>query len=618
MTRYSAERARAAMRRPSEELFRRLLKQLEPLEPMTVSEWADRYRRLSTESAAEPGKWRTDRAPYQRDPQDAIADRSVKKVVLMWGAQMGKTDSAILNPLGYYMQRYPSPIMILQPSVEMAETVSKNRLSPMLRDTPVLAELVANKSRDKNNTILEKQFPGGYVVLTGANSPSALASRPIRVLFADEIDRYPPTAGKEGDPLSLAEKRMTAFWDKKEVVTSTPTIKGTSRIEIEYENSTREVWNVPCPCCGAYQPIKWANIKFDAQAFRDETDMEVLCECAECGVVSSEAEWRAGFSKGEYIAERPGLETRGFFVNALMSTLCTWKEIVQEYLKAVDESKTGNMELLKTWVNTRLAETWEIDGVEADDKGLLERLEDYGCEVPDEVIYLTCGVDTQDDRFEYEVVGWGVGKESWGIEYGRIYGDLKQPEIWEQLDEILTERTWQKADGTRIGIAKSCLDTGGHFTLEAYRFCLPRFPQVYAIKGGHGMETPFISNPTRSNRVKVPLYTLGVSTGKVTIYNRLAIDEPGPGYCHFPAGGRGYDENYFKGLTAEKLVTRYKAGRKIMEWQLKDGGFRRNEPLDTRNYATAALEIGNLTLDPNAQKKKLTRGRRQLRKGIEI
>lgn len=602
------------------ELFRRVLKKLKPPPEMDMSEWADNYRILSAESSSEPGRWRTDRAPYQREPMNAISDHHVKKVVLMWAAQMGKTDSAILNPIGYFMHYDPAPIMVLQPTVDMAETVSKQRLSPMLRDTPVLAALTENKSRNRSNTIQEKQFPGGYVTLQGANSPASLASRPIRILCADEVDRYPPSAGKEGDPLALAEKRISAFWNKKEIVTSTPTIKQQSRVEVEFEHSTMEYWNVPCPSCGKYQQLTWAKIKFDSDGFRDGISRDVYHECEFCKVVSSEAEWKALFHKGKYVALHPKRKTRGFYVNALASLLPTgdWEKIVDEYLTAVDEARKGNMEPMKTWTNTSMAETWDEAGEQVSDDDLLNRLEDYGAEVPDEVVALTCGVDTQDNRFEYEVVGWGLGMESWGIEKGIIPGDLKLKDVWERLDAMLL-RSWKKADGLEMPLTATCIDTGGHFTVEVERFCLERWSRnVWAIKGSNkGMEAPFITNPTRNNRVKVPLFTIGVDTGKCLVYDRLKIEKPGPGYCHFPAGDKGYDAMYFKGLTAEKHVVTYKQGRSTWAWVLKNQGFRRNEPLDIRNYATAAVAIANLNLEPAQKKTTVKRGRRQRSRGLE-
>ena len=390
------------MRENTRKLFKRIFEVLKPPPDLKLSEWADQYRRLSSEASAEPGRWRTEKAPYQKEIMDAITDITIKKVVVMSAAQVGKTDAVILNPIGYYIHYDPSPMMVLQPTIQMAESFSKERLSPMLRDTPVLSERVNDKSRNSGNTILQKIFPGGHVTMVGANSPASLASRPIRILLADEIDRYPATAGTEGDPLLLAAKRLTTFWNKKEVNVSTPGNKETSRIAVEYEHSSRGEWNTPCPCCGELQPLKWGNVDFDKD---DLSEIRYVCE--KCGVISNEIEWKVHFKEGCFIHEDPENPVKGFHLNTLASTLATWREVVEKFLKANEEKKKGNIELLKTWTNTELGETWEEDGEQMDEETLLKRRERYNCEVPEEVLYLTAGVDTQDDRFEIEVVGWG-------------------------------------------------------------------------------------------------------------------------------------------------------------------------------------------------------------------
>ena len=255
---------------------------------------------------------------------------------------------------------------------------------------------------------------------------------------------------------------------------------------------------------------------------------------------------------------------------------------------------------MKSWVNTELGQTWEEQGEKASKDDLLKRRERYRCEVPDEVIAITAGIDTQDDRFEVEVVGWGVEHESYGIIYKRIYGDLKQSEVWKNLDDFL-KQTFKKADGTAMRISCACMDSGGHFTNKVYKFCKARTARkIFAIKGGNeGTARPYISKPTKNNREQAYLFTLGVDTGKSLLLQRLQIEEEGPGYCHFPKDEneyiRGYDEDYFKGLTAEKQVLKYKKGRPYFVWELT-GETKRNEPLDCRNYAQAAIEITGLTL----------------------
>jgi phage terminase large subunit GpA-like protein len=597
------------------DMLSRCIEKLKPPPELTLSQWADRYRVLSQESSAEPGKWHTDKAPYQRAIMDAIGDPHTRRVVIMCAAQLGKTE-LLLNILGYYMAYSPAPILVMQPTLDMGQTFSKDRLAPMLRDTPALRGLVDVKSRYSGNTIMKKNFPGGHVTIVGANSATGLASRPIKVLLADEVDRYPGSAGTEGDPLSLAQKRQTTFWDKKTIMVSTPVIKGQSRIETEYNQSTKEEWNIPCPVCKHYQPLVWANIIFDSS----NPDKAPLYKCEKCGAESGEYEWKAQEKYGMYVAENTEAETRGFHLNTLASTFCGWKEVVQKFLVAKEQMDQGNPEGMKVWVNTELGETWEERGETVEGEELYNRREIYGAEVPDGVIVLTAGVDVQDDRFEVEVVGWGVGKESWGIRYQKIYGDMLKEQVWEDLDNFLMSG-FQKKDGTTLHILATCMDSGGHHTDQVYRFTKARFERrVWAIKGKGGAETPYIRNPSTNNRVKTPLFIIGVDAGKTLLYQRLRHGTKGPNYCHFPEDeAAGYDQAYFHGLTSEKMVVRFRKGRSVTVWEIKDSSHKRNEPLDLRNYATAALEIANPVLntaEPGKNKAAKRTGRRKISGGI--
>lgn len=596
-------------------MLARCVATLKPPPELTLSQWADRYRMLSAESSAEPGRWHTDKAPYQREIMDAIGDAHIRRVVIMCAAQLGKTE-LLLNILGYFMAYAPAPILVMQPTLDMGQTFSKDRLAPMIRDTPVLRGLVDVKSRYAGNTILKKNFPGGHITIVGANSATGLASRPIKVLLADEVDRYPGSAGTEGDPLSLAQKRQTTFWDKKTVMVSTPVIKGHSRIETEYNQSTREEWNVPCPECGHYQPFVWANLIFDP----DDLQKEIVYKCERCGCVANEYRWKQQSQQGRFVAENPGAETRGFHLNTLASTFCGWKEIVQKFIVAKEQLDQGNPEGMKVWVNTELGETWEERGEQVEDTELFNRREIYDAVVPEEVLVLTAGVDVQDDRFEVEIVGWGVGKESWGIRYQKIYGDMLKEQVWEDLDAFL-QTVWCKKDGTALRIISCCIDSGGHHTDQVYRFTKERYERgVWAIKGKGGAEVPYIRNPTTNNRVKTPLFIIGVDAGKSLLYQRLRHNTKGPNYCHFPANAEaGYDETYFKGLTSEKMVVRFRKGRSVTVWELKDSKYKRNEPLDLRNYATAALEIANPVLakpEPGMAQRPRRAGRRRITGGI--
>jgi phage terminase large subunit GpA-like protein len=563
-------------------LFREIARVVAPPPDLTVSQWADLYRRLSSESSAEPGQWRTDRAPYQRGIMDAINDPAVETVVVMTSAQVGKTE-IILNIIGYHIDYDPAPIMVMQPTLAMAQTFSKDRLAPMLRDSPALQGKVADaRSRDSGNTVLHKTFPGGHITMVGANSPSSLASRPIRILLADEVDRFPASAGAEGDPLTLAEKRTTTFWNRKKIYVSTPTIKGVSRIEAAFLNSSQEEWCLPCPSCGEYQPLTWGQIQFD----------DVTHRCKFCGFSHGEFEWKAG--KGKWIAKNPdSKKVRGFHLNELASPWKRWSTIIEEFKQA----KAGGVETLKAWVNTTLGETWEEEGIGIEIGDLIKRRERYGCEVPNGVLVLTAGVDVQDNRLEYEIVGWGEGKESWGIQYGVIMGDPGQQHVWDMLDGVLM-KDYVRQDGQKLQIMTTCIDSGGHYTQEVYEYCKKReLQRVWAIKGQGGSGVPYIQRPKTRNKAGVWLFNIGVDVGKDTITSRLKVDFEGPGYCHFPIDGeKGYDEAYFEGLTSEHRVVRYSKGKPIIHWEKRTSGAR-NEPFDLRNYATAAFEILNPPLE---------------------
>lgn len=582
----------------TEKFFQRIAKDvMMPPPDMTVSEWADAYRQLSSESSAEPGQWRTDRAPYQREIMDAVTDPRYEDIVIMASAQVGKSE-LLLNAVGYHIDMDPGPILIIQPTESKAKDFSKERLAPMIRDCPTLRQKIGDtKTRDAGNTVLQKSFPGGYVALGGANAPAGLASRPIRVLLADEIDRFPVSAGAEGDPLDLAEKRTNNFYNRKKIKVSTPTNKGSSRIEKEFELSTKEYYNLPCPSCGEHQPLKWAQIHFESKCH----------VCKKCGAMHNEYEWKE--QHGKWIAEEPDAKIRGFHLNELLSPWRKWEEIIDAFKKA----KKNGSEAMKVWVNTSLGETWEEEGQQLDQDDLYNRREEYEAEVPDEVKILTAAVDVQDDRFEIEVVGWGEGRESWGIEYHVLFGDLKQPRIWEELDLYLS-KTWEKADGKKFGIACTCMDSGGHFTQEVYRFTKPREARrIYAIKGASvqkGDYVPLIAGTSRPKPLKALLVSLGVNDGKSRVMSNLQITDFGPNYCHFP-NGRGYERAYFEGLTAEKLETRYEKGVPYQAWRKIRA---RNEPLDLRVYNTAALEILNPNLEKEYHMLSVKKKRRRIRR----
>jgi phage terminase large subunit GpA-like protein len=558
-----------------------IAKALKPPPKLTVSEWADAYRVLSSEAAAEPGKWSTSRAEYQRGMMDAVSDPSIETIVLMTCAQVGKTE-LINNVVGYHIHQDPAPMLVVQPTLEMAQTWSKDRLSPCLRDTPVLAGKVKDpRSRDSGNTTLHKSFAGGHVTACGANSPSSLASRPCRIILCDEVDRYPLSAGSEGDPVSLAKKRSSTFWNRKIILVSTPTEKGASRIEQAYDESDQRKYFVQCPDCDEYQVLKWSQVKWEDQ---NPYSARYTCEC--CGTLWDDTARFRAIRYGEWRAtsEAKG-KIAGFHLNGLYSPWTPLYEAVSDFMS----SKRDPMRL-KTWVNTFLGETWEEQGDRIDEFDLIERCENWGNDLPEDVLLLTAGVDVQDNRLEIEIVGWGRGEESWSISYQTIYGDPSTSELWARLDTVLQEKFTHPTLGEMI-VRGACVDSGGHYTQQVYNYARLRAGRrVFAIKGIGGEGKPVAGRPTKNNIGKINLFPVGVDTAKEIVYARLKMKEEGDGYCHFPIGR---DEEYFRMLTAEKKVTKYFKGRPRMEWQKIRT---RNEALDCRVYATAALAILNANL----------------------
>lgn len=560
-----------------------------PPPSLTVSEWADTERMLSAESSAEPGRWSTARAEYLRGPMDAVSDPEVGDVVLMMASQVGKT-SLEENVVGFHVDQDPSPMLVVLPILELAAAFSKDRLAPMLRDTPALQGRIGEaRSRDGDNTLLHKMFPGGHITLAGANSPASLSARPVRVVLGDEIDRWPASAGTEGDPLRLAKKRTEAFWNRKHIWASTPTLKGLSRIEAAYQESDRREFWVPCPHCGEYQTLVWAQVRWP-----EGEPERALYHCPHCGSEWTEGERKQAVALGEWRASAPFHGTAGFRLNGIYSPWTRLGEKAREWLEA-----QGRPAQLQVFINTFLAETWEEDAERVDAHALEARAEDWAQDgpsnspegaltvpAPADVLVITCGVDVQDDRLEVERVGWGLEEESWSLEHRILYGDPSAPELWKALDDYLTTST-PTADGRKVAVSCTAIDSGGHHTQAVYRFCGPRFGRrVYAIKGSSTAGAPvWPKRASKNNKARINLFMVGVNAAKDMVTARFKVAHPGPGYCHFP---KGRDGEYFRQLTAERVVTRYsRGGFPVREWRKEPS--QRNEALDCRVYAYAAL-----------------------------
>lgn len=519
-----------------------------------------------------------------------MSDPAVHTVVVSKSAQVGWTE-CLNNIVGFHVACDPWPLMVVMPTVELGEDWSKRRLAPMLRDTPVLRQTAAAaKGRSSGNTTLLKEFPNGSLAIVGANAPSGLASKPIRILICDEVDRYPPSAGTEGDPITLARKRTNNYWNRKILLGGTPTIKGASRIETAFEASDKRRYWVPCPHCGEFQTLAWPRVKWTGD------DPETArYHCGGCGAGWTDAERWAAVREGEWRAEAPFKGTAGFHINELASPWRRLAETVGDFLDAVKKP-----DMHKAWVNTALGETWQEAGEAPEWERLLERAEPYPMGVvPIAALVLTAGVDVQPDRLECDVWAWGPGLESWLIESRSFSGNTSEEQVWDDAEGWLGGDWPHEGRAQRIGIRKIAVDTGGKDTQATYK-ALRRWrdERVVPVKGVEGWNKASpVNGPTyvdvtaggRKLKRGLQLWTVAVSTLKQEFYRQLwlARTEAGaypPGWVHLP---EGLEAEAFKQMVAEQLVTtKDRRGFAKQEWQkLRE----RNERLDCRVYARAAL-----------------------------
>ena len=548
---------------------------------LKISEWADKYRKLSPESSAEAGAWNTSRSPYQKEIMDVFNEPNIQRIVVMSSSQVGKTE-IILNTIAYYVDQDPSPIMIVQPTLAMSQAFSKDRLSAMIRDTEKIRECFKEaRTRDSGNTVLHKKFPSGHLTIVGSNSPSGLASRPIRVLLLDEVDRYDASAGTEGDPTELAIARTKTFFNRKIYMCSTPTVKGLSRIEAAFLESDQRYYYGPCPECDHKQKLVWKNVIWEED--KPET---ARYACENCGSLIDESKKQWMLKHGEWIASAPTHNTAGFHISELYSVWSTWGEMATAFLEAKKQPET-----LKTFINTALGETWEEQGDSLEHETLLQRRLNYDyTNLPEDILVLTAGIDTQKDRLEIQTCGWGKSYECWVVDYKILWGDPNAPNVWQELDNYLKQR-FRTESGRVLPISCTCIDSGGHHTNQVYHFTKPRQGRrIFAIKGASQAGKPIANRPTFVGKNKAVLYPVGTDTAKEAIFARLAADAE-ISTIHFPVD---LDEEYFKQLTAEKRITKYVRGKPTMAWkQIRD----RNEALDTMVYNFAAIYILNPNFD---------------------
>lgn len=507
----------------------------------------------------------------------------------MCGAQLGKSEM-LLNLIGYHIDLDPTAILMLQPTLEMAQRFSKKRIANgLLRATPCLRTKVRDpRSRDANNTTLSKEFQGGHLHLVGSNSSAGISSDPIRLVLCDEVDRFPPSAGTEGDPISLARKRSVTYWNRKTVLVSTPTHKDASRISDAFELSDKRFYFVPCPHCDHEQKLNWKNV-----IWTDDDPNTAGYSCESCGVLWNESERLKAIRGGRWEASAISDGIAGFAISGLYSPWTPLADGVREFLAC-----GKNPEMLRVWTNTYLGETWEDEGEGIDELFLASRREDWGTLVPEEAVLLVSGVDVQDNRLECTTLAIGRDDEQWVIDHRAIYGDPASPTVWKELDLHIFGTFKTHGDQT-LKIRATCVDSGGHHTQTVYKYCKERQNRrVFAIKGvPSGEGKPLVGRPSKNNSFKCLLFPVSSDSAKDLIFARLRLDEVGPGYIHF---AESLDDEYFMQLTAEKVVTRFSKGFKRRVYQK----FRpRNESLDCLVYSYCAYAIMNLNVNLLADKR---------------
>jgi phage terminase large subunit GpA-like protein len=571
---------------------------------LTLSEWADEHFYLSAESAAEPGRWKT--LPYQKGIMDAITDPRVTQVSVMKSARVGYT-KCMNAAIGYYVDQAPCSILVVQPTLDDAKGYSKEEISPMLRDCPRLVKImfddeeeIAGGQKDSANTILHKSYPGGVLSMVGANSGTGFRRVSRKVVIFDEVDGYPPSAGQDGDPIKLGIKRSEYFWDRKIIAGSTPLLAGASRIETLFEAGDQRRFYVPCPQCGHMAPLVFRGEHGHEMRWPDGKPDDAFFSCQKNGCVIEHKDKRGMVSRGQWRAAAPFADHASFHIWAAysFSPNATWAQLAREFLECKD-----NPERLKTYVNTVLGETWKERGEAPDWERLYQRRQPLQPgTTPTGVRFITAGVDVQKDRFVYEVVGWGAGKESWSLEAAVLPADTSNEADWAKLDELLN-RSWADPSGRSLAVLMLAVDSG-YNTQTVYNWVRRHSPtRVIATKGVHTQKSA-VGTPTpvdvtfRGQRIPrgCKVWPLGTGVLKSELYGWLKLPTPAEGhpypdgYCHFPE----YGEDFFKQLTGEHMVavvnkrTRFT----IHEWQLIPG--RENHYLDCRVYARAAAAVVGL------------------------
>ncbi|MDO9105213.1 MAG: phage terminase large subunit family protein [Methylovulum sp.] len=553
----------------------------------TVSEWADASRRLSSKGSAEPGPWRTSRNPPTQEPMDCFSVRSpVRDVVLMWPVQIGKTEVAI-NVVGYTMEENPGPLMVTLPGEVSMDKWVNQKLNPMLDETPSVAEtLLSVNTRNAANTKTFKDFKGGQLYLEHAGNPSRLKSNSIRTLIVDELDEFAANLHSGDDPVDMLDERTSAFpATSKRLYISSPQIKGISRIESLWEKSDQRRYHVPCPDCGHEQHLEWSGLVWSPGG------KDVCYVCKDCGVLIGEHHKTDMIAKGRWIPGNPGAKIRGYHINCLYYQFGLgprWDELVAKWLEIQND-----LPRLKTFINSRLAETWEDPNMKAAKLNVIaDRAEAYLLRVaPHGVCEITAGVDTQDNRLEVHIVGWGERMASWTLDYIVLWGDPAEEAVWDALTELLNKPV-QHQHGVWLPISATCIDAGGHRSNDVYNYVRKKLiKRPMAIYGAVPNNAPVLSRPKaidfnwKNQVIKKGVFIQHVGTVgiKHKLYANLSVDADKLAEDRLVHFSDQLPHEFFTGMVSE--IFDPKANRFIK----KRGA--RNEPLDCFDKETDVLTL---------------------------
>lgn len=570
-----------------------LLAGLRPPPEMTISQWAEANRVLSGSASSEPGRWSNARTPYLVEIMDELSPQSAATdVVFMKGSQIGGTE-VLINTALYYIKHCPSPVGQFQTTEQTAKRFLKQR------ENPAFTAMGIDKLFYGDEMYL-KEFPGGALITGWSNSPSNLRSMPIRIALCDEISEWAKDCGGQGDPCELVKRRTTNFPRKKRFWNSTPGIEGECNITEKFRIGDQRYYQVPCPHCGCLHKWVWSNMVWDRDPDGNHLPRTVRMRCPHCGAEYGEHYKTELMAQGQWVPENENGAYPSFHINALYSPLgwYSWENAVTDFLEA-----QGDVNKMKSFTNNILGEAWSLDGGKVlDPNGLIVRCEEYDAEVPDGAVVLTAGVDVQDDRLEVEVVGWGKGLENWGITNKVLVGDPSRPAVWDALDSVLTA-AYRDSSGENMYVAATLIDSGGHHTDDVYRFTGVReWRNVFACVGKAGLSRPLVTRPVKTQKSSLQnatLVTVGVDIAKDQLFDWLSIEDPGPGYCHFPKNDDEYNGEYFAQLTSEKRFKKWVRGAQVWGYKKLRP---RNEALDKRNYARAALNLTGLNIDKMAER----------------